>query len=148
MGLRAPLRLLPGRCKTPGMAFDESATTGGFAPCFPVRDMRAALAHYAQLGFQVMPWSPGMTWAWARLGAAELHLFVKDDHDPATTAAAADLRIEDADEFAHRLDATSTPGTSGPYDTYYGREVVHVDPDNNLLRFVAQAPSRAGNVAR
>jgi uncharacterized glyoxalase superfamily protein PhnB len=130
------------------MAPDESAITGGFAPCFPVRDMQAALAHYARLGFQVMPWSPGMTWAWARLGAAELHLYVKEDHDPATTAAAADLRVEDADAFGRQLDATGAPGTSDAYDTYYGREVVHVDPDHNLLRFVAQAPSRAGNVAR
>src|ERR1700749_3141076 len=61
----------------------------GFAPCFPVRDLRAALAHYQQLGFEVMPYAPGMAWAWARLGPAELHPFTKTDHDPATTAAAA-----------------------------------------------------------
>ena len=48
--------------------------------------MQAALAHYEQLGFEVMPYAEGMTWA--RLGVAELHLFVKDDHDPAATAAA------------------------------------------------------------
>ena len=95
-----------------------------------------------------MAWSPGMTWAWARLGQAELHLFVKEDHEPATTAAAADLRVGDADEFARRLEETGAPGTSEPYDTAYGREVVHVDPDPNLLRFVAQARSRAGKVDR
>lgn len=54
----------------------------GFAPCFPVRDMRAALAHYERLGFEVMPYTEGITWAWTRLGPAELHLFVKDEHDP------------------------------------------------------------------
>jgi hypothetical protein len=31
----------------------------GFAPCFPVTDMQAALAHYDQLGFTVMPYELG-----------------------------------------------------------------------------------------
>jgi hypothetical protein len=70
--------------------------TTGFAPCFPVRDVQAALAHYEQLGFDVMPYTAGTGWAWVRLGAAELRLFAKDDHDPATTAAAADLEVADA----------------------------------------------------
>jgi len=115
----------------------------GFAPCFPVRDMRAALAHYERLGFEGMPYTQGMTWAWTRLGAAELHLFVKDDHDPAATAAAADLQVEDADEFRRTLQETGAGGTSDPYDTPYGREFVHVDPDNNLMRFIAPAAARA-----
>jgi hypothetical protein len=101
--------------------------------------MGAALAHYEQLGFEVLPYTQGMTWAWARLGAAELHLFVKDDHDPATTAAAADLRVEDADELERVLRESATSGTSDVYDTPYGREFVHVDLDNNLMRFVAPA---------
>jgi hypothetical protein len=114
-----------------------SATrTAGFAPCFPVRDVRAALAHYEQLGFDVMPYTDGMGWAWVRLGAAELHLFKKDNHDPATTAAAADLEVDDADEFGRMLSATGVEGTSDPYDTPYGREVVHLDLDRNLTRFV------------
>ena len=124
------------------MGTEGDDAPGGFAPCFPVRDLRASLDHYAQLEFAVMPSSPGMTWAWARLGRTELHLFVKEDHDPATTAAAADPQVEDADEFARRLEETAAPETSEPYDTAYGREVVHVDPDHNLLRFVAQARSR------
>lgn len=95
------------------------ASARGFAPCFPVRDMRAAVSHYRQLGFEVMAYTQGMTWAWVRLSAAELHLFVKDDHDPGAA------------------------GTSGPYDTPYGREFVHVDPDNNLMRFVAPAAARS-----
>jgi hypothetical protein len=123
------------------MATDDGAVSrgmsAGFAPCFPVRDIQAALAHYEQLGFEVLPYAAGMGWAWVRLGAAEWHLFVKDDHDPATTAAAADLEVEDADEFERMLSATGAEGTSDPYDTPYGREVVHVDLDNNLMRFVA-----------
>jgi catechol 2,3-dioxygenase-like lactoylglutathione lyase family enzyme len=120
---------------------------GGFAPCFPVRDMQAALAHYQRLGFEVMPYTPGMTWAWARLGPAELHLFVKDDHDPASTAAAADLQVENADEFGRALRETGADGTSDSYDTPYGREFVHVDPDNNLIRFVTPAAVRTETTA-
>jgi predicted enzyme related to lactoylglutathione lyase len=118
---------------------DSLVGAGGFAPCFPTRDIRSALAHYEQLGFQVMPHAAGITWAWARLGAAELHLFVKADHDPARTAAAADIAVKDADTVAHALEATGVAGTSEPYDTDYGREVVHIDPDNNLIRFTAPA---------
>jgi hypothetical protein len=73
-----------------------------------------------------------------------LHLFEKDDHDPATTAAAADLEVDDADEFERMLSATGVEGTSDPYDTSYGREVVHVDLDSNLLRFIAPRRDHAG----
>src|SRR5215472_15223814 len=54
----------------------------GFAPCFPVRDIQAALAHYRQLGFDVMPCTEETGWAWVRLGTAELHLFVKTTTTP------------------------------------------------------------------
>jgi len=120
-----------------------NASACGFAPCFPVRDLWAALAHYERLGFEGMTYTQGMTWAWARLGTAELHLFVKDDHDPATTAAAADLQVSDVDELHRVLRETGAGGTSDPYDTPYGREFVHVDPDNNLIRFVAPASARS-----
>ena len=109
--------------------------SSGFAPCFPVRDVRAALAHYERLGFDVMPFEDGMEWAWVRFGAAELHLFLKRDHDPNTTAAAADLMVDDVDELARAWSATGASGTSDPYDTPYKmREAVHVDIDNNLIR--------------
>ncbi len=107
----------------------------GFAPCFPVRDVRAALEHYARLGFEVMPFTDGMEWAWVRFGAAELHLFLKNDHDPSTTAAAADLMVDDVDEVERTWSAMGTSGTSDPYDTPYEmREAVHIDIDNNLIR--------------
>jgi hypothetical protein len=109
---------------------------GGFSPCFPVTDMRVALAHYEQLGFAVMPDAEASEWAWVRFGPAELHLYLKRDHDPARTAAAADLSVADCDALARQWNATGVPGTSDPYDTPYGmREAVHVDPDNNLIRF-------------
>jgi hypothetical protein len=107
-----------------------------FSPCFPVTDMRAALAHYEQLGFEVMAYEEAAEWGWVRLDDAEIHLFVKADHDPARTAAAADLLVEDCDALERRWSAMGVPGTSDPYDTRYGmREAVHVDLDNNLIRF-------------
>jgi hypothetical protein len=107
----------------------------GFRPCFPVTDMRASLAHYEQLGFEVMRYESGAEWGWARFGTAELHLYVKKDHDHARTAAAADLTVEDCETLARQWSATGVPGTSDPYDTAYGmREAVHVDLDNNLIR--------------
>jgi hypothetical protein len=108
----------------------------GFAPCFPVRDLRAALAHYEELGFIVMPYEAGAAWAWIRFGNAEIHLYLKEDHDPARTAAAADLAVVDCDALERQWSATGVGGTSDPYDTNYGtREAVHVDVDNNLIRF-------------
>jgi hypothetical protein len=76
-------------------AMNASHQAIGFAPCFPVTDMRATLQHYRRLGFEVMEYADGIEWAWARFGSAELHLFLKKDHDPARTAAAADLVVED-----------------------------------------------------
>jgi hypothetical protein len=109
--------------------------SSGFAPCFPVRDVQAALAHYERLGFDVMPFEDAMEWAWVRFGAAELHLFLKSDHDPKTTAAAADLIVDDVDELERAWSATGVSGTSDPYDTPYKmREAVHVDIDKNLIR--------------
>jgi hypothetical protein len=125
----------------PTVAPDRQA---GFAPCFPVTDMGAALAHYAQLGFAVTPYAEGAQWGWVRFGNAEIHLYVKGDHDPARTAAAADLSVLDCETLARQWGATGVPGTSEPYDTTYGmREAVHVDLDNNLIRF--GSPLREGD---
>jgi hypothetical protein len=123
-------------------AVDQLLSTVGFAPCFPVIDLKATLDHYQRLGFDVMDCSGEDRWAWARLGAAEIHFFVKGDHDPARTAAAADLTVMDCDALAARWSAAGVPGTSDPYDTPYGmREAVHVDPDNNLIRIVTPLSS-------
>jgi hypothetical protein len=115
---------------------DAQHPAEGFCPYFPVTDMRAALAHYAQLGFEVMPYQDGAEWGWARFGTAQLHLYVKTDHDPARTAAAADLSVPDCDALERQWSTAGVGGTSDPYDTAYGtREAVHVDLDNNLIRF-------------
>lgn len=108
----------------------------GFSPCFPSTDVRATLEHYARLGFEVMPYDEGAEWGWARFEGAELHFYLKADHNPNTTAAATDLNVVDCDALAAQWSSTRVHGTSDPYDTQYGmREAVHVDPDNNLIRF-------------
>lgn len=108
----------------------------GFAPCFPTLNLQAALAHYQQLGFTVMDHEAGRTWGWARFENAEIHLYLKEDHDPARTAAAADLAVIDCDTLEQQWTATGIPGTSNPYNTPYGRrEAAHVDRDGNLIRF-------------
>ncbi|MGH9044263.1 MAG: hypothetical protein ACRDVP_05410 [Acidimicrobiales bacterium] len=113
----------------------------GFAPCFPTRDLHAALAHYRQLGFTVMDYTAGASWGWARFENAEIHLYVKEDHDPARTAAAADLTVVDCDALERQWSATGVPGTSDPYDTpYRRREAAHVDLDHNLIRFGSPTP--------
>jgi hypothetical protein len=40
---------------------DGHNRAAGFCPCFPVTDMRAALAHYEQLGFEVMRYEDGQS---------------------------------------------------------------------------------------
>jgi hypothetical protein len=76
--------------------------------------------------------------AWVRFGAAESHLFLKRDCDPNTTAAAADLMVDDVDELERVWSARKASGTNDPYDTSYKmQEAVHVDVDNNLIRMNA-----------
>jgi hypothetical protein len=94
-----------------------------------------------QAGFVVMPYTGGAEWAWIRFGNAEIHLYVKEDHDPARTAAAADLNVVDCDALERQWSATTASGTSDPYNTEYGRrEAVHVDLDHNLIRFGSPLP--------
>jgi catechol 2,3-dioxygenase-like lactoylglutathione lyase family enzyme len=102
------------------------------SPILPVRDLEAALEHYADLGFVVSRWSDDYGFAaWRGL---ELHLICTPDHDPARTAAAVFLHVDDADEVARAW--ASAPGTTAPSDRPWGvREGKHVDPDGNLLRF-------------
>ena len=71
----------------------------------------------------------------------EIHLYVKENHDPGRTAASADLTVVACDAIERQWTAAGVPRTSDPYDTAYGRrEAVPVDPDNNLVRFGSPIP--------
>ena len=108
-----------------------------FSPIFPVRDMGAALAHYASLGFQTIPYEHGAEYGFANRDRIGLHLTLDPDHDPTHGSGSTYLYVADADAL---FDEWSRPGIGGvtrpvgrmPYGL---REGSHVDPDGNLIRF-------------
>jgi DNA-binding MarR family transcriptional regulator/catechol 2,3-dioxygenase-like lactoylglutathione lyase family enzyme len=104
-----------------------------FSPIFSVRDLRAALDHYAALGFETVAYEGGGDYGFARRDGVELHLAA----DPEPHPGAAYLYVRDADEL---YDQWSRPGLGGHTHpvgatAYELREGSHVDPDGNLIRF-------------
>lgn len=108
-----------------------------FSPIFPVRDMAAALAHYASLSFETIPYEDNSSYGFANRDQIGLHLTLDPDHDPAYGSGSTYLYVTDADAL---FDEWSRPGIGGvtrpvglmPYGL---REGSHVDPDGNLIRF-------------
>jgi DNA-binding MarR family transcriptional regulator len=108
-----------------------------FSPIFPVRDVRAALAHYASLGFDTTPYEDGTGYGFARREGAELHLTLHPDHDSGHSHASAYLYVRDADEVYAEWSRPGIGGETRPVGPtpYKVREGSHVDPDGNLIRF-------------
>ncbi|MGH9046554.1 MAG: VOC family protein [Acidimicrobiales bacterium] len=113
---------------------------GRFSPIFPVRDLRAALAHYASLGFETSAYRDGTFYGFADLDGIGLHLSLHDHdhHDHPFTPAGAYLFVQDPDALAAQWNAPGVDGTTtypalDPPDR--GREGTHVDPDGNTIRF-------------
>jgi len=112
------------------------------SPIFPVRDMTAALAHYAALGFDTFPYAGQDDYGFANREGLGLHLAGDPGHDPAHGHAAAYLYVRDADALYAEW---TRPGIGGqtrpvgptPYDL---REGAHIDPDGNLIRFGSPMP--------
>ena len=107
-----------------------------FSPIFGVRDLAAALAHYATLGFRTFADHGGDQYGFARRDGIGLHLAAVTEHDAACPASAY-LYVRDADALYQEW---SRPGIAGhthpPGPTpYQMREGSHVDPDGNLIRF-------------
>jgi DNA-binding MarR family transcriptional regulator len=140
-GMRSALLAL-GEIKT-----DAAATGAGrgraprqfrhFSPIFPVRDMTAALAHYAVLGFDTVAYEGADDYGFANREGIGLHLAGDPGHDPAHSHASAYLYVRDADALYAEW---SRPGIGGqtlpPCSTPYRlREGAHIDPDGNLIRF-------------
>jgi DNA-binding MarR family transcriptional regulator/predicted enzyme related to lactoylglutathione lyase len=104
-----------------------------FSPIFPVRDMAAALSHYASLGFTSFAYEGSADYGFANRDGLSLHLALEPGHDPGSTY----LSVRDADAL---FDEWSQPGIGGvtrPVEPMpYGlREGSHVDPDGNVIRF-------------
>ena len=107
-----------------------------FSPIFGVRDLAAALVHYATLGFRTFADDGGDQYGFARRDGIGLHLAAVTEHDAACPASAY-LYVRDADALYQEW---SRPGIAGhthpPGPTpYQMREGSHVDPDGNLIRF-------------
>lgn len=79
------------------------------SPIFSVRDLKAALAHYAALGFRTIPYEDGDGYGFANRDGLGLHLAVHDDHDH-THCGSAYLYVQDADKL---YEEWSRPGVGG-----------------------------------
>lgn len=103
-----------------------------FCPIFPVRDLRAALDHYAALGFRTEPYADGDFYGFANREGVGLHLHESTYYGD---RAAAYLYVRDADALYAEW-SVAGGGTSEVHTTDYGmREGSHTDPDGNVIRF-------------
>lgn len=107
-----------------------------FSPIFGVRDLGAALAHYATLGFHTFADDGGGQYGFARRDGIGLHLAPVAEHDAACPASAY-LYVRDADALYQEWSRPGIAGHTHPArpTPYRMREGSHVDPDGNLIRF-------------
>ncbi|CAO3404372.1 bleomycin resistance protein [Azospirillum palustre] len=114
------------------------------APILPVRDVRAALAHYRGLGFTVTAYDEAAAdpvYGFLDWGGVGLHLTRVPDLDPERSVVACYLYVSDADALHAAWTAAEAGGRlTAVSDTPYGlREFAHIDPDGNLLRVGSEA---------
>ena len=107
-----------------------------FSPIFGVRDLAAALAHYATLGFRTFADDGGDQYGFARRDGIGLHLAAVTEHEAACPASAY-LYVRDADALYQEWSRPGIAGHTHPAGPtpYRMREGSHVDPDGNLIRF-------------
>jgi predicted enzyme related to lactoylglutathione lyase len=104
------------------------------APIFGVRDVPAALAFYARLGFATRGYEGDAEYGFATFEGLELHLG-GPPHERELAPASAYLFVADADELAARW-AASGVDVRPPVDTPWGQhEGVLIDIDGNIIRF-------------
>ncbi|HEY5353673.1 MAG TPA: MarR family transcriptional regulator [Streptosporangiaceae bacterium] len=113
-----------------------------FSPIFPVRDLTAALAHYAALGFDIHRYAGGDDYGFADREGAGLHLAGDPGHDPTHSHASAYLYVRDADALYAEWTRPGIGGQTRPVGPtpYQLREGSHIDPDGNLIRFGSPMP--------
>jgi len=110
-------------------------------PVFPVRDVRAALAHYRTLGFHAKAYGEESdhdpVYGFIDRDGLELHLSRTTDLDPARNTSAAYLYVDDADALYAEWQRAGAGGRffGAPEDTpYHLREFAYADPDGNLYK--------------
>jgi catechol 2,3-dioxygenase-like lactoylglutathione lyase family enzyme len=120
------------------------------APVLPVRSVRAALAHYAKLGFHADAYAETSDgdpiYGFLARDGIELHLARVPELDPRSNTSACYLYVSDANALHAEWSLSGAAGRfTEPENTPYRlREFAHVDPDGNLLRVgseLAQDPS-------
>jgi DNA-binding MarR family transcriptional regulator len=126
-----------------------------FCPIFPVRDVPAALAHYAALGFRTESYDAG--YGFASRDGVELHLTGRDDYDHhhedeqdpgheqhdhhesghEHEGGRAYLFVRDADALYEEWSTAGIGGQTWPVELkpWKVREGSHTDPDGNVIRF-------------
>lgn len=117
-------------------------------PVFPVRNVRAALAHYRALGFAAKAYGEESdgdpVYGFADRDGLELHLSRTPDLDPTRNTSAAYLYVDDADALYAQWQRAAAGGRfyGAPEDTPYRlREFAYADPDGNLLRIGSEMKS-------
>jgi DNA-binding MarR family transcriptional regulator/catechol 2,3-dioxygenase-like lactoylglutathione lyase family enzyme len=107
-----------------------------FSPIFPVADLKAALAHYATLGFKTIRYEDGDDYGFANRDGVSVHLTVDAGHARHRPGSAY-LLVRDAAALAEEWSRPGIAGHTHPAElTPYGmHEGSHTDPDGNLIRF-------------
>jgi uncharacterized glyoxalase superfamily protein PhnB len=107
------------------------------SPILVVRDLGAALGHFATLGFDVHAYEGEAAYGFAERDDVILHMAEDPALDPVANQCAVYLYVNDADAMYAQWRAARPAGRLvAPVDTDYGlREGAHIDPDGNLLRF-------------
>jgi catechol 2,3-dioxygenase-like lactoylglutathione lyase family enzyme len=114
------------------------------SPIFPARDIAAAEAFYARLGFETV--YRDEEYLLLRRDAAELHFWREPSHDPRAGAHGAYLRPGDIDALSAEIAALGLPASGVPRfhpaeDKPWGmRELALIDPDGNLIRAGRELP--------
>jgi predicted lactoylglutathione lyase len=107
-------------------------------PILPVRDLRAAVAHYESLGFRARRYADGDDYGFIVRKGVELHL----THQPTSyyregAIAVVYLDVEDADAlYDEWLHANVGGQLLPPADMEWGmHEGTYTDPDGNVIRY-------------
>ncbi len=111
------------------------------APVLPVRNVRAALAHYRRLGFEAKAYGENAgddaVYGFLQRDRIELHLARVPELRVEENTSAIYVYVDDADALYVEWQAAASGGRfhGAPADTpYHLREFAYVDPDGNLLR--------------
>jgi hypothetical protein len=124
-----------------------AAKLASISPVLPVRNVRRALEHYRQLGFNAKAYNENVgddaVYGFIDRDGIELHLSRFAELNIEENTSACYLYVDDAEALYAEWKAANPGGRfSEPEDTPYQlREFAYWDPDGNLLRVGSQLRS-------